>query len=201
MSIPSDAEVQEIVRRVVRQTMNVGSTTADTPKAGESTGQRDQPSPEGPKFRTREQVIALGADHGGFALKESLKEHLQGEGYRVEDCGTFNSESVDYPDFAYAVARKVASGKAGRGVIVDGAGIGSCMAANKVSGVRAAMCYDHATAVNSREHNNANVLTLGAGLIGANLARQIVDTWLNTDFAGGRHARRVDKIMAIENQG
>jgi ribose 5-phosphate isomerase B len=97
------------------------------------------------------------------------------------------------------VAAKVAGGQAWRGIVIDGAGIGSCMAANKVKGVRAAMCYDHATAYNSREHNNANVLTLGAGLIGSNLAKQIVNTFLETDFAGGRHARRVEKIMEIES--
>ncbi|MCB8943772.1 MAG: ribose 5-phosphate isomerase B [Ardenticatenaceae bacterium] len=144
-----------------------------------------------------EKVVAIGADHGGYELKERLEKLLQGKGYEVIDCGTHSQESVDYPDFAYAVARLVADGKASRGIIIDGAGIGSCMAANKVPGVRAAMCYDQATAVNSREHNNANVLTLGAGLIGPNLAEQIVNTWLTTDFGGGRHARRVDKIDAI----
>ena len=132
-------------------------------------------------------------------MKEMLEKYLQEKGFQVIDCGTHSTESVDYPDFALAVAQKVAEGSAWRGVIVDGAGIGSCMAANKVHGVRAAMCYDHATASNSREHNNANVLTLGAGLIGSNLAKQIVDTFLSTEFGGGRHARRVDKIMAIED--
>lgn len=144
-------------------------------------------------------VVAIGADHGGYGMKEMLKTALQGQ-YTVVDCGTDSSASVDYPDFALAVAQLVSSGRAWRGIIIDGAGIGSCMAANKVSGVRAAMCYDQATAVNSREHNNANVLTLGAGLIGDSLAQQIVQTWLTTDFGGGRHARRVDKIMAIEKQ-
>jgi ribose 5-phosphate isomerase B len=107
---------------------------------------------------------------------------------------------VDYPDFAYVVAKKVSDGEAWRGIIIDGAGIGSCMVANKVPGIRAAMCYDHATALNSREHNNANVLTLGAGMIEASTARQIVLTWLNTNFGGGRHARRVDKIMDVERR-
>jgi ribose 5-phosphate isomerase B len=146
-----------------------------------------------------QQVIALGTDHGGYHLKEEIKRLLQSTDrpYQVIDCGTHSTDSVDYPDFAYAVARLVANGQAWRGIIIDGAGIGSCMAANKVPGVRAAMCYDQATAVNSREHNNANVLTLGAGLIGPNLAKQIVDTWLTTEFAGGRHARRVDKIDQI----
>lgn len=147
-------------------------------------------------------AIAIGADHGGYDLKEALKTMLTTTdfGYTVIDCGTNSSASVDYPDFAYAVARLVANGQAWRGVIIDGAGIGSCMAANKVPGVRAAMCYDQATAVNSREHNNANVLTLGAGLIGPSLARQIVTVWLNTEFGGGRHGRRVDKIMQIERR-
>jgi ribose 5-phosphate isomerase B len=146
------------------------------------------------------QTLAVGADHGGYALKEELKGYLDELGYDVVDCGTNSTASVDYPDFAYAVARLVADGRAWRGIIIDGAGIGSCMAANKVPGVRAAMCYDHATAVNSREHNDANVLALGGLLLGHNLVRQIVQTWLATDFAGGRHARRVDKITGIEKR-
>jgi ribose 5-phosphate isomerase B len=151
---------------------------------------------------TSQPVIAIGADHGGYGLKETLKKMLATAlpEYKVVDCGTHSTDSVDYPDFAYAVAQLVATGRAWRGIIIDGAGIGSCMAANKVPGVRAAMCYDQATAVNSREHNNANVLTLGAGLIGDNLAQQIVQTWLATEFGGDRHARRVDKIMAIEKR-
>ncbi|MGD8903690.1 MAG: ribose 5-phosphate isomerase B [Anaerolineae bacterium] len=144
--------------------------------------------------------VALGADHGGYAMKEDLKGYLGDLGYEIIDCGTSSKDSVDYPDFAYAVAKLVSEGRAWRGIMVDGAGIGSCMAANKVPGVRAAMCYDHATAVNSREHNDANVLTLGGVLLGTNLARQIVKTWLETDFGGDRHARRVNKIMAIEKR-
>lgn len=144
-----------------------------------------------------QKIVALGADHGGYAMKESLKKIVAEAGYGLIDCGTNSSEAVDYPDFAYAVARHVADGRAWRGIMIDGAGIGSCMVANKIPGVRAAMCYDQATAVNSREHNNANVLTLGAGLIGPALARQIVETWLATEFGGGRHAKRVDKIDAI----
>ena len=145
-------------------------------------------------------VIALGADHGGFAMKEVLKAYLEELGYAVKDCGTFSSESVDYPDFAYAVAKLVSEGQAWRGIMIDGAGIGSCMAANKVPGVRASMCYDLSTAVNSREHNDANVLTLGGRLIGENLAKEIVKTWLQTEFAGGRHERRVNKIMGVEKR-
>jgi ribose 5-phosphate isomerase B len=144
-------------------------------------------------------TIAIGADHGGYQLKEQLKAMLESPelGYTVIDCGTHSTDSVDYPDYAYAVAQLVSNGRCAYGIMIDGAGIGSCMAANKVPGVRAAMCYDQATAVNSKEHNNANVLTLGAGLIGSNLAKQIVTTWLNTEFGGGRHARRVNKIDDI----
>ena len=147
-----------------------------------------------------QQVVAMGADHGGYELKEALKGYVGELGYTIVDCGTNSTTAVDYPDFALAVAQLVAQGRAWRGIVVDGAGIGSCMAANKVPGVRASMCYDQATAVNSREHNDANVLTLGAGLIGPNLARQIVKAWLETPFGGGRHARRVDKIMQIERR-
>ncbi len=147
-----------------------------------------------------QQRVALGADHGGYPLKETLKANLQSLGYEVVDCGTNSTDAVDYPDFAYAVAQLVASGQCANGIVVDGAGIGSCMAANKVPGVRAALCYDHATAVNSREHNHANVLTLGAGLIGANLAKQIAQTWLATPYGSGRHATRVEKIKAIEKR-
>jgi ribose 5-phosphate isomerase B len=145
------------------------------------------------------QTVAIGADHGGFGMKEMLKAELQGK-YTIIDCGTNSTESVDYPDFALAVAQSVSSGRAWRGIMIDGAGIGSCMVANKVPGVRAALCYDNATAVNSREHNDANLLTLGAGLIGNALAKQIVETWLKTPFGGGRHANRVEKIMAVEKK-
>jgi ribose 5-phosphate isomerase B len=152
-------------------------------------------------------AVAIGSDHGAsFAMKEALKSFVEELGYTVLDCGAFTPESVDYPDIAYAVARQVANGAAWRGIIIDGAGIGSCMAANKVPGIRAALCYNQAMAHNSREHNNANVLTLGAGMIGLNLARQIVATWLKIDFPedpsgrGGRHVRRVNKIMEIEQR-
>ena len=147
-----------------------------------------------------ERTVALAADHGGFEMKKALAGHLRERGFSVIDCGTHGTDSVDYPDLALAAARLVARRQATAAIIVDGAGIGSCMAANKVPGIRAAMCYDEATAANSREHNAANVLTLGAGLIGGALARRIVDTWLDTPHGGGRHARRVDKIMDIERR-
>jgi ribose 5-phosphate isomerase B len=200
MIIPSDAELHEIVHRVVQHTIQgtsvPASATPGTPVAAASPQKAAAAEPAS----KLDQGVALGADHGGFAMKESLKSFVAELGYQVIDCGANSAEAVDYPDFALAVASLVSEGKAWRGIMIDGAGIGSCMVANKVPGVRAALCYDHATANNSREHNDANVLTLGAGLIGDNLARQIVKTWLMTPFGGGRHARRVDKIMAVERQ-
>ena len=145
-------------------------------------------------------AVAIAADHGGFEMKQQLAKTLASLGHQVIDCGTTSTDAVDYPDYALAAAQLVSQGRAWRAIIVDGAGIGSCMAANKVPGVRAAMCYDQATAVNSRAHNDANVLTLGAGLIGTELAEQIVRTWLETTAGGDRHARRVNKIMEIEHR-
>jgi ribose 5-phosphate isomerase B len=145
-------------------------------------------------------VVAIGADHGGFELKQQLIGHLRDWGYQVLDFGTGSAEAVDYPDFAEAVGNAVAHGEAWLGIVLDSAGIGSSIAANKVPGVRAALCYDRATARNSREHNDANVLTLGAKLIAPEAAREIVALWLSTPFAGGRHQRRVDKIRSIEER-
>lgn len=145
--------------------------------------------------------IAIGSDHGGFELKEDLKRFLAEQGHLVADLGCNSTEAVDYPDFAVQVAVAVATGLVDRGIMVDGAGIGSCMVANKVPGCRAAMCYDLSTASNAREHNDANLLTLGGGLVGKSLARQIAKTFLDTAFGGGRHARRVDKIIAMDTKG
>ena len=144
------------------------------------------------------QHIAVGADHGGVALRDAIAARLRELGHDVTDHGTTGTSPVDYPDYAIAVARAVATGGAQIGIMVDGAGIGSCMTANKVPGVRAAMCYDVTTAQNAREHNNANVLTLGGGLIGTRLALAIVETFLSTSFGGGRHAARVAKIDALD---
>jgi ribose 5-phosphate isomerase B len=144
-------------------------------------------------------TIAIGADHGGFQLKTALARYLDEElGWRVVDHGTHSEEAVDYPDIALPVALAVARGEAAYGLLIDGAGIGSTMAANKVRGVRAALCHDERTARNAREHNNANVLALGAGSVQRGLARRIVRIFVETPFAGGRHERRVAKIMAIE---
>jgi ribose 5-phosphate isomerase B len=189
MTNPSDAEIHEIVQRVLQQVLG------SSPREPVSTNPAPaQAQPSGHK------VVAIGADHGGFELKEALKADLKALGFDVQDVGTNSKEAVDYPDFAHAVAQAVSSGKAWRGIMIDGAGIGSCIVANKVPGVRAGMAYDYSSAVNSREHNDTNVLTLGAGLIGANLAKQIVKTWLTTDFAGGRHSPRVDKIKSVERK-
>ena len=140
------------------------------------------------------QRIAIGADHGGFELKSLLIAHLRQAGHQVEDLGTSSDKAVDYPLFARAVAAAVSEGRADVGIMIDGAGIGSCMVANKVPGVRAALAYDLSSARNSREHNDANLLTLGAGLIGTGLAKQIVDLWLATDCTEPRHRQRVAMI-------
>ena len=142
--------------------------------------------------------VAVGSDHGGFDVKEKIKTFLGRLGYRVTDVGTYSKDSVDYPDFAEKVAKKVANGDCERGIMIDGAGIGSSMACNKIKGIRAALCYDIKTVTNSREHNNANVLTLGGPLHTDDEFFEMTRVWLATRFAGGRHWRRVNKIMALE---
>jgi ribose 5-phosphate isomerase B len=197
MSSQSETELQAIVRLVIQQTL---AEAASAPAQPPSPSNPPAPSQAEAASQAARKSVAIGADHGGFEMKESLKVYLGELGYTLIDCGTKDKTPVDYPDFALAVALQVSQGKAWRGIVVDGAGIGSCIVANKVPGVRASLCYDHATAVNSREHNDANLLTLGASLIGDGLARQIVNTWLSTAFLGGRHARRVEKITAVEHQ-
>jgi ribose 5-phosphate isomerase B len=145
-------------------------------------------------------TIAIGADHGGFRLKEALKPLLESLGLETRDVGVYEEKPADYPDIALAVAQLVVSGAVTRGVAIDGAGIGSSMAANKVPGIRAALCYDRASARNSREHNDSNVLTLGARLLTQTQAEDVLRTWITTPFAGGRHQARVQKILDIENQ-
>ena len=145
-------------------------------------------------------MIAVGADHGGFKMKEELKGFLGEAGHRVHDFGTNSEDAVDYPDFAHAVARAVADGTVDVGIIIDGAGVGSAITANKVPGVRAAACYSVPVARNSREHNDANVLTLGSKTITSHEMREIVDAWLATDISEDRHRKRVSKIEAIERQ-
>ena len=142
--------------------------------------------------------VAIGADHGGYELKQRLIPFIQKLGYLVVDCGTDSKDAVDYPVIAHAVAAKIAGGECGTGIIIDGAGIGSAMAANKVAGVRAAACYNEALARNSREHNGANVLTLGAGQVNLAAAEAIITVFLNTQCTEARHLRRVNLIMDIE---
>ncbi len=156
-----------------------------------------EPGSQKPEAGTGD-TVAVGGDHGGFALKERLAFKMSEAGFDVIDCGTDSVDAVDYPDIAADVARRVASGEADVGVVVDGAGIGSAMTANKIAGVRAALCYDLSTARNAREHNHANVLTLGAGLTGDALAWQITQEFLATPYGEGRHARRVAMIDALD---
>ena len=146
------------------------------------------------------ETIAIGSDHGGFALKEVLKPFLQSLGFNVLDLGTNSEESCDYPDFAYAVASIISTGGASRGIMIDSVGLASAIVANKIEGIRAACCFDEYSARSSREHNNANVLTLGGKTLGAESAKSITKVWLETPFSGGRHQKRLDKISDIEKK-
>lgn len=145
-------------------------------------------------------LIVIGSDHGGFQTKEVLKKYLTELGYRVLDVGTNSEDACDYPDYAYAVARIVSKGEAWRGIMVDATGVASAIVCNKVPGVRAVACYNEFVAQSSREHNDANVLTIGAKSLGIDSIKSIVNVWLNTWFGGGRHKRRVDKISDIEKR-
>jgi len=147
-----------------------------------------------------DRTLAIGADHGGYRLKEALKPLVESLGLTLRDVGVYEEKPADYPDLALAVAELVAAGTAARGVVIDGAGIGSSIVANKVTGIRAALCYDRASARNSREHNDSNVLSLGARLLTQTQAEDVLRTWLGTPFAGGRHQQRVGKILAIEQR-
>ncbi len=157
-----------------------------------------KPGSNGPA--KKETTVAIGSDHGGYRLKELLRSFLTEIGYTVIDVGTNSEEACDYPDFAFAVARLVESGQAARGIMIDGVGVASAIVANKVPGIRAVPCSDEFAARSSREHNNANVLTLGGRVVGSELAKSIVRIWMDTDFAGGRHEGRVAKITDIEKR-
>lgn len=141
--------------------------------------------------------VIIACDHGGFELKEIVKEHLTKKGYSVIDIGTYNTDSVDYPDYGKRAGEMVAGNEAERGIVICGTGIGISIAANKVQGIRCALCTNEYMAKMSRQHNNANMLALGNRVIGKDLALSIVDTWMNTEFEGGRHANRVNKLMEI----
>ena len=143
--------------------------------------------------------IAMGSDHGGYALKERIKSYLESQGHQVEDFGCHSTDSCDYPDFGRAAAEAVSTGACERGIVICTTGIGISITANKVKGIRCALCGDAFSAEMTRRHNDANVLAMGAGIVGPNLAERIADVFLSTEFEGGRHQRRVDKMMAIEN--
>ena len=143
--------------------------------------------------------ISIGCDHGALALKNTVKEHLQAQGHEVVDFGTHTLESCDYPEIAVATASAVASGECERGIVMCTTGIGMSIAANKVSGARCALLSDLMSARLTREHNDTNMMAIGAAVVGEKLALEIVDVWLDTAFEGGRHQRRVDKIMALED--
>ena len=193
----SEPEVRRLVREAVERAL--------APASGLPSGAPNRAVPA-PKTLSATSAaprrVAIGSDHGGFALKEILRRAIAEEtDWDVHDCGTHSADAVDYPDFAAAVAREVASGRCALGVVVDAAGIGSAMAANKVPGARCAVCHDDATVLNSREHNDANVLSLGARVVHRGTATRMVKLFLSTPFAGGRHERRVQKIMALERPG
>jgi ribose 5-phosphate isomerase B len=177
----NEDQVARVVRRVVAELdRRLPTASAATPAAWP------------PK------CVAIGADHGGVVLKDDLVQFLKAKGFAVLDCGTHGMDSVDYPDFAGAVGRRVRDGEAEAGIVIDTVGIGSAIAANKISGVRCALCHDVATVLNSRQHNDANVLSLGAKVVPTALARRMVDLWLKTEFAGDRHLRRVKKLQELE---
>jgi ribose 5-phosphate isomerase B len=182
--VPVDEQrIRDVVRQVVERHLDAASAPAPAAAPAAAAARR----------------VAIGADHGGYDLKQVLVGYIRDEiGWEVQDCGTHSTAAVDYPDFAAAVAREVAAGRCARGIVVDAAGIGSTMAANKIAGVRCALCHDDATALNARQHNDANLMALGARVVNRGLAQRLVRLFLTTDFEGGRHERRVLKIMALE---
>jgi ribose 5-phosphate isomerase B len=203
MAIIDERGKQVITEREVKaagigDTLRVEESAIITPLAEDLIRERDLTVERVRRRAALRRRVALGADHGGFEMKEEIKRVLSDLGHEFQDYGTHSTDAVDYPDYAHIVARAVASRNCDLGIVVDGAGIGSCMAANKVPGVRAALCYDEATARNSREHNGANVLTLGGKMIGLDQMRKIVTAWLASEMTEDRHRRRVAKIDAIE---
>ena len=193
---PGPDEYRALVRRVVDATIDGVPANAST--AGGPTESAMSSGGSASGGGDRRVAVAIGADHGGWELKDRIGKHLAEAGFAIHDCGTNGPEAVDYPDIAHAVARLVADGTCRWGIVLDGAGIGSAMAANKVPGVRAANCHDLSSARNSREHNHANVLTLGARFLGEGLALEVVRTWLGTPWGPARHADRVEKTTQIE---
>ncbi len=177
------AEVRRVVRDAMERALGPGGSSGPSKPGAEGSARR----------------VPIGCDHGGFELKEARKRHLEDElGWTVPDCGTHTRAPVDYPDYAAAVAREVAAGRCARGIVVDAAGVGSSMAANQVRGIRCALCHDDLTTVNRREHDDANILALGARVVNRGLAQRLARRFLTTPFGAGRHERRVQKIMALE---
>jgi ribose 5-phosphate isomerase B len=182
MAQVDEQHIRDVVRQVVERHLQAASPAPAPARSGNVTRR-----------------VALGADHGGYELKQLLAAYVRDElGWDVHDCGTHSTDPVDYPDFAAAVAREVAAGRCSHGIVVDAAGIGSTMAANKIAGVRCALCHDDATALNARQHNDANLMALGARVVNRGLAQRLTRLFLTTKFEGGRHERRVMKIMALE---
>jgi ribose 5-phosphate isomerase B len=204
--VPADAVITPLARDYARE-QGIRIVRGSETDAAVSAPSRN-PSPTGAPVHTVQNpldaqpitTVIVGSDHGGYALKQTLIPYVKELGYKVIDCGPSGPESVDYPDYALRVALEV-SGRLDRaGIMIDGAGIGSAMAANKVPGIRAALCYDLSSARNAREHNYTNYLTLGGRLIGEGLAREIVKTWLGTPYGETRHKKRVEKILSIERK-
>lgn len=189
----ASAKALEAGLEIVRVSTNMASEVEASQKTSDAT------EPVGTSNEA-DRVVAFGSDHGGFHLKKILKEYAESLGYRTIDLGTDSEEPCDYPDFAYAVAKAVSSGQAWRGVMIDGAGVGSCIVANKVPGVRAVCCHNEFVARNAREHNDTNVLTLGSRVTGTEVCKEILKIWLETWFAGGRHKQRVEKIEQMERR-
>ena len=188
---PSGALVTPLARDSARAAgVQISSGSA---KQGPLSPTTQGPNPNG-------NVVCIGSDHGGFDLKRELIEYLKSGGKTVVDLGTDSTKSCDYPDFAYAVARTVLDGKAGLGIMIDGVGVGSSIVCNKVPGIRAACAYNEFAAWNARAHNDANVLTLGSRSMGIEVVKRIVDVFLTTEFEGGRHAKRVQKISDLEER-
>ena len=196
-TIPIDASV--LITAAAQDRANVLGI-AFVKKATEKPSHATTSKPESNQGALGNGAIAVGSDHGGYPMKEMLKKYVEELGYRVIDVGTNSEEPCDYPDFAFAVASLVSKGEAWRGLMIDGAGVGSAIVANKVPKVRAACAYNEFVARNSREHNDTNVLTLGSRVIGSEVAKEIVRIWLTTWFAGGRHKKRVEKIFDVEER-
>ena len=205
MAVIDERGKRAITENEIRQlktgdTLRIDEAAIVTPLAADLVRERNIKVERVRRMAAARRRIAIGADHGGFEMKEQLKRLLADLGHEFQDFGAHSTEAVDYPDFAHLVARAVARGTCDLGIMIDGAGIGSCMVANKIPGVRAAMCYDEPSARNSREHNGANVLTLGGKMIPDERMRGIVTAWLAAELTEDRHKRRVAKIDAIEQE-